>query len=513
MKPAHKIAFNTIVLYIRVLLTGGITLYTTRLVLDALGMEDYGIYSLVAGIVAMLAFLNSAMTVSTQRYLSYYEGKKDLSKQKSIFSNSLLLHFATGILILIAMEIAGLFLFDGFLHINTDRIAAARISYRMMEFAVFFAIISVPFTASLNAHEDMLLLAAVNVVEVLLRLALVLLVFYIQQNERLVFYSLSNALVSLVAFALYVIICRLRYKECTLKIHKYVNRKEINELKSFTGWNLFGSLCGVIRNQGLSVVLNVFCGLVLNAAYAIANQLGSYLSFFSTSVLQTMNPQIMKSEGNNDRKRMLRLSMTTSKLAFFLFATIAVPSIFEIKELLNWWLKEIPSYTEAFCILILTGTLVNLLTVGLQSAVQATGKIKAYQITVGTLLLMVLPLAFLLLKMGFPPYSILVGSIIIEFIACISRLFFLKRIAGLSLKEYFNRVFRKELFPLLIIVSVCFLVTTNITLNGRFVITFFLAFVFFLPSVYFIGLCPDEKAAVSEILGKVVLKLRKKELI
>jgi len=510
MQPAHKIAFNTIILYTRVLFTGGIIFYTTRLVLDALGVLDYGIYSLVAGIVAMLSFLNAAMTVSTQRYLSFYEGKKDLEKQKSIFSNSLLLHFVAGIFILLLMEIAGLFLFDGFLHIDSDRLYAARISYRMMEFAVFFPIISVPFTASLNAHEDMVLLSIVNIVDVLLRLVFVLLLFYIQQDDRLIFYSLSNALVSLVSFILYVVICRLRYKECTLKIHKYINREEINELKFFTGWNLFGSLCGIARNQGLSVALNIFCGLVLNATYAIANQLSGYFSFFSASVMQTMNPQIMKSEGNDDRKRMLRLSMTASKLAFFLFATIAIPSIFEIKGLLSWWLKEVPSHADIFCILVLIATMVNLLTVGLQSAIQATGNIKIYQLTVGSLLIMVLPIAVLLLWLGFPPYSILIGSIVIELIACCFRLFFLKRMANLSLREYFSRVFQKEFIPLLIIISVCLLVTTGVSWNGRFIFTFFLSTAFFLPSVYFLGLCSDERIIVSGMLRKIILKLKNK---
>ena len=510
MKPAYKIAANTIILYFRVFITGGISLYATRLVLDALGMEDYGIYSLVAGVVAMLAFLNSAMTVSTQRYLSYYEGRKDQEKQRSIFVNSLLLHFATGVLLLLVMEVASLFLFDGFLQISSERLYAAKVSYRMMEAAVFFSIVSVPFTASLNAHEDMFLLALIGVLEVVLRLISAVSVFYILQEDRLIYYSLFNALASFVVFACYVIICLWRYKECTFKVRKYSSRQQINELKSFMGWNLFGSLCGVCRNQGFSVVLNLFFGVMFNAAYAIAGQLGGYFSFFSGTLSQTMNPQIMKSEGNNDRKRMLRLSMTTSKLAFFLFSAIAIPCSFEIKKLLGWWLKEVPPYAEIFCVLVLAAILVNLLTVGLQSAIQATGKIKHYQATVGSLLVMALPLAFLLLWLGFPPYSILIGSIFIELIACALRLFFLKKLAGLSLREYFNRVFKKELFPFLIILSVSFFVTANFSWDSRFLLTFFLSSAFFLPSVYFIGLCADEKAMIDEMLGKIMLKLKTK---
>ena len=508
MQASHKVAFNTFILYTRVVITGGITLYTTRLVLEALGVEDYGIYSLIAGVVAMLVFLNAALTVSTQRYLSYYEGKNDPVKQKSIFAGSLMLHILAAMLIVVGMEIAGLFLFDGFLNIPGGRLEDARIAYRMMEAMVFFAILSVPFTATVNAHEDMLLLAVVNIVEVVLRLILVALLFCLKQDERLVFYSVANAVVSLAAFLLYVIICKLRYKECTLQIHRYARREEVNELKSFTGWNLFDSLCNVARSQGISVVLNIFCGVVVNAAYAIAGQLGAYFTFFSSSILQTMNPQIMKSEGNDNRKRMLRLSMTTSKLAFFLFAAIAIPGIFEMKGLLGWWLKEIPSQSEIFCILVLICTLVNLLTIGLQSAIQATGRIKVYQATVSSLLLMILPVAIVLLWLGFPSYSVLIGSILIESVACCLRLYFLKKIAGLSLREYACRVFGKEFFPLLILVSVCLLTTISISWQWRFVITFFLSGIFFLPGVYFTGLCPDEKTVVKDLVGKAVVKLK-----
>lgn len=509
MQPSQKVAFNTIILYIRAFVTIGITLYTTRLVLEVLGVEDFGLYNLISGVIGLLSILNVAMSVSSQRYLSYYQGKNDINKQKSIFVASLVLHLVIAILFLMVLQVAGLFLFDGFLNIASERIGASRISYQMMLVSVIFSILSVPFTASINAHEQMGVMALVNILEAVLRLASAFTLILLSTGDRLVWFSMFNALVGGASFILYAIYCLAKYPECTLRLRKLVTKKDIRELSGFAGWNLMGSLCGMGRAQGISLLLNLFLGVTLNAAYAIACQLGNYVSFFSATILQTFNPQIMKSEGSGDRGRMLRLAMTTSKMAFFLFAFLAIPCIFEMKGILTFWLKEIPSYTLVFSILLITGTLVNQLTVGLQSAIQATGNIKIYQLVIGSTILLNLPIAWFLLKNGYSPYWIFIAYVLIEGIACSMRLYFMRIQAGLSIREYVRKVFAREIIPVLVCIVVCVLVTTQVEMNYRFLLTFTLSVPVFALTAYFFGLCVPERVMINQIVESAFNKFKK----
>jgi O-antigen/teichoic acid export membrane protein len=501
---------NTLILYFRMFLTIGISLYTTRLVLNNLGVIDYGIYNLIAGIVLMLSFLNSAMATSTQRYLSFYQGKEGVSMQKTMFSNSLILHIIIGILIVIALETIGLFLFDGFLNIPKDRRFAAISIYHFMSLTVFFTVISAPFSGSLIAHENMFWVALINIIEVLFKLAIALLLGQLQ-TDKLIFYGLSMALISIVNLLMYSIFCINKYEECTLFIFRDYNILIIRELRSFAGWNLFGAICGVGRSQGLAVILNLFLGSTVNAAYGIANQISTQLSFFSTTLLQAINPQIMKSEGSGDRKRMLRLSMMASKFSFFLLAFIAIPSMFEMTYLLKLWLKEVPKSTVIFCNLILVSILTNQLTIGLQSAFQATGKIKAYQIIVGSVLLLNLPIAYLLLKNNSPVYVVLLSYIVVEFVSCLFRLYLLNRIAGLSINEYIKNVFIKELVPIFSIIFVAFLITKYFEYEYRFLITISMSIIVFFVTIYFTGLSIDEKLIFKKMLNKMLFYITKSD--
>ncbi|MBX2921983.1 MAG: oligosaccharide flippase family protein [Chitinophagaceae bacterium] len=507
MRAANKVALNTGILYGRMLVTMGISLYSTRLVLDALGSTDFGIFSLVAGVIAMLSFLNAAMTTSTQRYLSYHQGKKDVAMQRKVFANSLWLHFLIGGGLVLVLEAIGFFLFDGFLNIPLDRVETAKIIYHFMSATVFFTVLAVPFNGSLTAHENMLWIAIVNIIETLLKLGIAFILFSIT-SDKLLIYGLLTSVISIVCFVLYAVFCFRKYEECSFEALKLVDKKMLRELTSFAGWNLFGSLCALGKVQGLAVLLNLFFGAVVNAAYAIAYQVSSQLNFFSATLLRALNPQIMKSEGANDRKRMLRLSMIASKFCFFLLAFVAIPCIFEMETILAVWLKNVPDYTATFCRLILIGTLTNQLTVGLQSAAQATGKIKFYQIVIGGFSLLNLPLSYLMLYFHFPAYSVLISFILIEAIACTMRLFFLRSLAGLSIKEYFNRVFLKEAIPVLLMVATCYLITIVFEPDYRFLITAFTSVVVCLVGIYFWGLCSDEKYTIHQLLEKLRGKLQ-----
>mgnify|MGYP000879204528 CR=1 FL=1 len=484
------------------LITVGISLYTTRLILDALGAEDYGIYNLVAGVIAMLSFLNGAMATSTQRFLSYNLGTKNINLQKKTFGGSLLFHSIIGLIIVLILTVSSTFLFEGFLNIALEKIESAKIIFHLMTITVFFTIITVPFTGSLLAHENMLWGALVNILESILKLICALLLSGMAGN-KLVTYGLFSAAISAISFTFISIYCSKKYEECSLKNLRLIDRQLIKKLSSFAGWNLFGALCGVSRSQGLAILLNIFYGTTINAAYAISNQVSSQLNFFSVTMLGALNPQIMKSEGAQDRNRMLRLSMVASKFGFFLLSIFAIPFIFEMEYILNFWLQTPPKYSVIFCQLALISMMVNQLTIGLQSAIQATGKIKLYQTIVGSTLLLNIPIAYLILRNDLPPYLVLGSYIFIEFLACIFRLFLLNKISGLSIYDYFQEVIFKQIPPAFNTFLTCFIVTYYCNINFRFLITIPISILVFSLSVYYWGLNINEKKLITNLIQSI----------
>jgi O-antigen/teichoic acid export membrane protein len=506
MGVANRVVFNTGILYFRMLITIGISFYSTRLILNVLGKSDYGLFSLIAGIIVMLSFLNTAMATSTQRFLSFHKGKDDEEMQKKIFSNSLYLHIGLGVFIVALLELAGLFLFDGFLNISPDRISVAKTIYHYMSATVFFSIIAVPYTGSLNANEDMFWIAAVNITETILKLIIALLL-YVISGDKLVSYGLLTAGIGVISFIMYAAFCYKKYPECVLRGSvALVDKKMMTELTSFAGWTLFASVCAVARTQGTAMLLNVFFGTI-NTAYGISSQISAQLRFFSATLLRVINPQIMASEGANDRGKMLKLSMVASKFGFFLMAIFSIPCIFEMPGILKFWLHNVPENTVIFSRLILLSTLINQLTIGLQSAAQATGKIKYYQLFTVSILLFNLPLSYVFLKMGFEPYWVMITFCIIDGIACISRLYFLKSLAGMSIAEYSDRVFKKEVIPVALCIGICWAMVSFINIPFRFLITVGLSSISFAFAIYYFGLCEDEKTSIDKLIKKSYVKL------
>lgn len=442
-----------------------ITLYSTRLALSALGSSDYGIFYLVAGVISMLSFLNTAMAISTQRYLSFFMGKNEKKKLKDIFDNSVTLHLAIGLTIAFILEILGYFLFKGVLNIPENRIYAGKWIFHFMVISSFFTIISVPYDAIINAYENMLMVAVLSIFDAVGKLLIVLYIS-IYSNDRLILYGGLLAIETIILILIKRKYCNSKYEECKGGLKMRYEKKMLIEMFSFAGWNLYGTMCGVFRSQGVTIVLNYFFGTVVNAAYGIANQVNGQLSYFSSSILLAFNPQIMKSEGSGERDRMLSLSSLTSKYSFFLLSFFSIPLIIEVDFVLKLWLKEVPQYTVVFCQLVLVLTLINQLTVGLQSSAQAVGKIKLYQFVIGTINLMAPIAGFFALKYGkWDAYVIIIITIIVEIIAGIWRIIFLNKLAGLSISRYVKSVIVPTLLIFTIVFLITFLIHKNLFLN------------------------------------------------
>lgn len=435
MQSANRVIVNTGFLYGKILITIFISLYSTRLILNALGEVDYGIFNLIGGVIAMLSFINGAMIIATQRYLSISLGAGDVNKLKSVFSSSVVLHLIISLIIVLLLEVGGIFLFDGGLNIPADRIGTARIVFHFMIVSTFFTINAVPYDALINTHENMLFDALLGVFESILKLGIAFWLIYTRVDKLILYGSLIAGLTITVRL-IKSIYCHRKYVECKIRVKSYLKVGLLKEMLSFAGWNIFGMLSSVIKSQGLAILLNLFFGIVVNAAYGIANQVNSNLRHFSTNMIRAIVPQIIKSEGSGDRERMLRLSVYASKMSFFLLAFFAIPIIIEMPFVLKIWLKTIPENAIIFCQLILILSLMYQITVGTLIAVTSVGKIKVFQITLGAVEIFNLPLAFALMKFGLPAYFVFIGSIFLEFIAGGLRTWFADKIAGLDIKDF-----------------------------------------------------------------------------
>ena len=429
------------------------------IVLRSLGAEDYGLYALVAGVVAMLAFLNSSMTVSTQRYLSVTMGTGNVNKVTEVFSCSLYLHLLIGLIVCVLFEIVALFAFDGFLNISQGRVETAKIIYQFLVLSTFFTIISVPYDAALNAHENMLVFSIITIIGALLRLSLAVSLLYIHV-DKLILYGAGLACISLIEVLLKRMYVAYSYSEMKRKPFGQLNKQMFKEMFSFAGWNMFGAFASVCRNQGVAVVLNLFFGTIVNAAYGVANQVNGVLLNFSGSLQKAINPQLMKNKGAKRSDSVLNLTFLSIEMSVLIFALMAIPLIIEMRTVLMWWLKAVPDNTIVFCQLILISNLITQMSAGIMAAIQANGNVKWYQFIMGGILILNLPISFVLLYFDFPPYSVLVSMCIVELVALAVRLLFAYRLVDFPVVYFLRSI----LFPLLLILIVSFLCAYGISL-------------------------------------------------
>ncbi|MCY1719086.1 MATE family efflux transporter [Prolixibacteraceae bacterium Z1-6] len=502
MNATKRVVLNTGFLYGKMLISMFIALYSTRIVLNALGANDFGIFNLVAGVIAMLAFLNAAMATSTQRYISYYLGANDEEKLDSVFKSSVILHLIIGILIVIALEISGLFLFNGFLNIPTDRIPAAKLVYQFMIVSTFFTINAVPYDATIIAHEKLLFESIIGVLESFFKLAIAITLIY-AQKDRLILYSILLAGLTILIRIIKSIYCYLKFKECKSYRKSTLNHSLIKEMISFASWNMFGALCWIGSTQGIALVLNTFFGTVINAAFGIAQQVNSQLYSFSANMQKALNPQIIKNEGSGNRIQMLHLSQMASKFGFYLLALFAIPLIIEMPTVLQLWLKNVPENTVIFCRSLLIISLIKQLTIGSYTAIQATGNIKTYQPIAGTILLLNIPISYFILKQGFPASSVVITMIFMEVVSMNSSIYFWIKIAKLKLSNYINNVLLPTIIPtiisVLVISCIRFFLRPNSNLIVLIITCLSWAFTYFML-VYIIGTNKSEKQFLNRLL-------------
>lgn len=432
-----RIAKNTLLLYCRMFFMMLVSLYTSRVVLSTLGVEDYGIYNVVGGVVSMFGFLNAAMATSTQRYLTFELGREDWLCLHKVFCTSIIIHALISLLIVFLAETVGLWFFYHKMMIPEARMEAAMWVYQFSVLATVVMIMSVPYNAAIIAHEQMSAFAYISVIEVVLKLLIVYLL-QIGSIDKLILYALLILVVQLGIRMVYGIYCNRHFQET--KFRWIWDKVLFREMVSFAGWNLWGNCAAVASTQGVNVLLNIFFGPVVNAARGIAGQVRGTISQFFTNFQVALNPQITKSYAVHDYNYMHSLIFRSSKFTFYLILLLSLPIMLETGTILQLWLGTVPEYTVDFIRLLLCVTTVDSVANPLMVAASATGRVKLYQGIVGGILLSILPLSYIVLKLGGNPASVFVVHLCVCIVAFIVRLYIIRPMIRLSLADYGRHV-------------------------------------------------------------------------
>ena len=433
----RRIAKNTVMLYIRMLLIMAVTLYTSRVVLNVLGVEDFGIYNVVGGIVVMFSFLNGAMATSTQRFLSFSLGKNDQEQVARGFSMSMTTHISIALIVLLLAETFGLWIFYRYLNIPPERMGAAQWVYQLSVLTFCISIIRVPYNAGIIAYERMSFYAYISIVEVCLKLGMVILLQYLG-SDKLILYALLMALTTGIVTFIYKLYCCKTFSVC--RYHYFWDKHLYKELISFSGWSLFGSAANVGVQQGINILLNVFFGVVTNAALGIANQVSSAVSQLVGNFQTAFNPALVKSYASGDYSYFVRLIFQTSRFSYFLLFIIALPLYLCMPFVLKVWLDIVPEYTVVFCRWMLVFVLIDAVSAPLWISVQAIGKIRSYQLLMSALIFLNIPLSWLLLRLGKDAEWVMQVRVGINLLTFICRIIYLQKRKVISSYLYLREV-------------------------------------------------------------------------
>lgn len=437
----RRIFQNTIFLYCRMILTLGVTLYTSRVVLNTLGVEDFGIYNVVGGVVTMMAFLSGAMSSATQRFLSFELGKNDIQQLHNVFKMSVNIHLLIILIVVLVAESVGLWFINNHLVIAVERLAAANWVFHCALFSFCCTILAVPYNAAIIAYEKMSAFAYISIVDVILKLGVV---FGLSSycGDKLQFYAFLLAFVSLIILACYYAYARWQFD--VSRFSWYWDAELFKTLFSYTGWNLFGNLASVATNQGVNILLNMFFGAPVNAARAIAFQISGAIMGFVTSLQTAINPQIVKSYACEKNQYTLQLVFSGARYSFFLLYMLSIPFLLQTEIILKAWLGVFPEQTADFCRLVIVDSLIISLSGTLMTAFQATGRIKKYQVVVGSIILCNLPLSYVFLRLGCNANVTLLIGISISMCALFARVVLLSAIfddVKIRFIELITRVF------------------------------------------------------------------------
>lgn len=432
-----RIAKNTLFLYARMLLIMGVTLYASRVVLEALGVEDFGIYNVVGGVVAMFSMLSGSLSTAITRFLTYELGTGNVERLKNIFSSAITIQLLIGGLIVLLAETVGVWFLNTKMVIPHERILAANYVLQFSLVTFLINLVSVPYNAAIIAHEKMSAFAYISIVEAIGKLSIALLIS-VSSVDRLIFYALLMCAIALIVRFIYGYYCKRRFEECSYRF--LFDKLLLRQMFDFAGWNFIGSTSVLLKDQGVNIVINLFCGAAVNAARGIALQVNTAVNSFVSNFVVALNPQITKSYAEGNKEYMNKLVFRGTRFSYYLLFCLSIPLLINTEYVLNLWLHTVPVYSVEFVRLVLILSLSDSLYRPLLTAHLATGHIKELQIIVGGLNMLILPLSYLALYYGFAPTSTFWISIIFSVIGLFARVYLYQKIETFDVPLFLREV-------------------------------------------------------------------------
>ena len=486
-----RIAKNTLVLYVRMLFTMGISLFTSRVILQTLGVEDYGISSVVGGVISMFTFINAAMVSSTQRYLNFELVRGDANQLRSVFSTSLQIHALIALAIIVLSETVGLWFLNEKLVIPEARMTAAMWVYQCSILSCAVSIMSTPYNAVIVAHEKMSAFAYISILDVSLKL-LVVYLLVVLPFDKLIILAILNLLVQLFIRYIYTLYCHRHFPESYFQF--WFNKTLFKEMFGFAGWSFWGNLAAILYTQGLNMMLNIFFGPIVNAARGIAVQVQSAVQQFVGGFQTALNPQITKNYASNNLPQMHSLMFRSARFSFLLLFFLSLPVLMETNFILTLWLKTVPDDAVIFTQIMICISLIYTTANPCIIANQATGKVKIYQMVVGGILLLILPISYVVLKLGAPAYSVFIVHFCIESVAQFSRMYMLRSLIHLPLWQYMKNIY----IPIVSTVAIAIILPLVVRMQVaegwlRFLAVGFTCVLSVGASSYFIGFTKQER--------------------
>ena len=503
-----RIAKNTLLLYCRMLFLMAVSLYTSRIVLNALGVEDFGIYNVVGGIVAMFAVLSGSLSAAISRFITYELGKGNQKNLNKIFSSAVTIQLGLAVIIILLAESIGLWFLNVKMNIPETRMVAANWVFQFSILTFAINLISVPYNASIIAHEKMSAFAYISILEAVGKLTIAYLIV-ISPIDKLIFYAILMCLVALVIRLTYGNYCKRHFNECTY--HFIWDKQLLKQMFSFAGWNFIGATSAVLRDQGGNIVINLFCGPTVNAARGIAFQVNNAISGFVTNFMTALNPQITKSYASGDKNYMMILIFQGARLSFYMLLLLSLPVLTNTHYILTIWLKIVPDHAVLFVQLVLVFAMSESISNPLITAMLATGKIRNYQLVVGGLQMMNLPISYALLRIGMFPEIIIVVAIAISQCCLAARLIMLRGMIGLSVKLYLKKVYLNV--TIVAILSTIIPLQISMMLDKsfwHFILLCFISVTCTIITIFYIGCNKGERQFVMTKLQEIKYKLTKR---
>lgn len=501
MNTTNRVLLNTVSQYVRTGLNVILSLYSTKIILEILGSSDYGLYSVIAGVVAMLSFVSNTFVISTQRYLSFSHGLKDKEILTKVFGNSFIIHVVIGVVLLILLLGLTNPVVCNYLEIPNNRLEAAKTVYICVAAMVALTFITSPFRAIFIARENIVYISIVDVIDGILKVVFALLLSHISY-DKLETYALLLTLISLFNLFSFAIYALLKYEECRFPKFSDIDKSYIRKLTGFAGWTLYSTGCVVVRTQGIALLINRVFGVILNASYGIAQQISSALVNVAQAIANAMSPQIIKAEGAGDRERMMYLASIECKYGYFMLAMVAIPLMFEMSFVLKVWLHDVPESAAMFCNAVIIAALCDTLTGGLGIAFQAIGKIKKYSLVFGTIKLITIPLAYVLVTLCHEPYYVMFAFIFNEFISSIVRIILLRQTVNMNVTKFLKSTIVPSFSVTIVVVGVCYLINNTINWAYNIILLFPISII----SVIVVALMTMDKTE-KDVLNKIIRRI------